>query len=282
MEKLEKDIISLYCVPTPIGNLNDISPRVKEILGKVDFIAAEDTRRSGNLLMLLGIKKPMVSYYQHNMTERGQVIIDKLLQGMTCALITDAGMPAISDPGEELVAQCYANGLKVSAIPGPSAFVTALAMSGLPTKRFTFEGFPSTNLNSRIKHLSSLADEQRTMVFYEAPHHLLNTLESMKEVFGEERRISLIKEISKIYESVNLTTLGDAVSYYSENPPKGEFVLIVEGKNEEKEVSFDEEEVDSFFSDLIEQGYSKKDASQLTADNFGIPKKIIYNKYKNT
>lgn len=281
MEKDNKKI-SLYCVPTPIGNLSDVSPRVKEVLNEVDFIAAEDTRRSGTLLMLLGIKKPMVSYFQHNMTERGQMIIDKLLQGMTCALITDAGMPAISDPGEELVAQCYANGLKVSAIPGPSAFVTALAMSGLSTKRFTFEGFPSTNLNSRKDHLLSLSEEKRTMVFYEAPHHLLATLKTMKEAFGQDRRISLVREISKIYEEVKLITIGEAIDYYENNPPKGEFVLIVEGKEDNKTVEFDEKEVDSYFSSLIKEGCSKKDASQKTADHFGIPKKIIYNKYKNT
>jgi 16S rRNA (cytidine1402-2'-O)-methyltransferase len=273
--------ISLYCVPTPIGNLSDMSPRCLEILRSVDFIAAEDTRNSGVLLKLFDIKKPMISYFEHNRTERGQIIIDRLLNGETCALITDAGMPAISDPGEELVMQCHQNGLTVSAVPGPCAAVTALAMSGISTKRFTFEGFLSTAKNSRDKHLSTLKDEPRTMIFYEAPHHLKATLKTLADTFGADRPISLVREISKIYEEGLLTTLGEAIDYYDENLPRGEFVLIVAGKPEADESEVSDEDVESTFHDLIAQGKTKSEAAKETAKKFGLRKNDVYERFKD-
>lgn len=271
--------ISLYCVPTPIGNLSDLSPRSLEILRSVDFIAAEDTRNSGVLLKYFNIKKPMISYFEHNRRERGEIIIKRLLAGETCALITDAGTPAISDPGEELVAQCYEAGLLVSSLPGPCAATTALSMSGISTKRFCFEGFLSTAHNSREKHLSSLEKEERTMVFYEAPHKLKETLEDMLKHFGN-RRISLIREISKIYEEVKLTTLEDAVSYYSERIIKGEFVLVVEGFKEEK-VSVDEAVIAEEFGNLVDEGHSKTEASKILASKYDLKKRDIYEMFKN-
>ena len=272
--------ISLYCVPTPIGNLSDMSPRCLEILRSVDFIAAEDTRNSGVMLKLFDIKKPMISYFEHNRAERGQIIVDRLLKGETCALITDAGMPAISDPGEELVRQCHEAGLTVSAIPGPCAAVTALAMSGIPTKRFTFEGFLSTAKNSREKHLASLDGETRTMIFYEAPHHLKVTLAALAEHFGKDRRISLVREISKIYEEVRLTTIGEAMDYYEENLPRGEFVLIVEGKRETDTPQASEEDVEECFAALIAQGKTKSEAAKETAKKFGLKKSEVYERFK--
>ena len=223
---MEKRDVSLYVVATPIGNLSDLSPRAVEVLKSVDFVAAEDTRNSGILLKYFGIKKPLVSYHEHNVSKRGGEIVEKLLQGQTCAFVSDAGMPAVSDPGEVLVRQCHENGLRVSAIPGPCAVVTALAMSGISTKRFCFEGFLSTAYNSRMKHLNSLLDEKRTIVIYEAPHKLRGTLDDILLVLGD-RKISLVREISKKYEEVLLTTLSDAVAYYKENEPRGEFVLVI-------------------------------------------------------
>ena len=216
--KLEKG--ALYVVGTPIGNLSDFSPRAAETLAAVDFIAAEDTRVTVKLLNHFGIKKPLVSYYEHNKQEKGSVITDRLAEGETCALVSDAGMPAISDPGEDLVALCAARGIPVYVVPGPSAVVSALAVSGLPTGRFTFEGFLSVNKKSRREHLESLRDETRTMVFYEAPHKLPYTLQDMEAVFGD-RRIALVREITKIHEQCIRTTLSAAAAHYASTPPKG-------------------------------------------------------------
>lgn len=276
---MEKNNVSLYCVPTPIGNLSDITERALEVLGSVDFIAAEDTRKSGVLLKHFGIKKPMISYFEHNRRERGEMIVERLKNGEVCALITDAGTPAVSDPGEELVAQCFDAGLVVSSLPGPCAATTALSMSGLPTRRFCFEGFLSTAKNSRDKHLSSLEKEERTMIFYEAPHHLCGTLEDMRSHFGN-RRITLIREISKIYEEARRTTLDEAVEYYSDKPVKGEFVLIVEGYIPTVEkadtLSYAEE-----FDELVASGKSKSDASKIIAEKYGLRRREVYEAFKN-
>lgn len=272
--------ISLYCVPTPIGNLSDMSPRSLEILRTVDFIAAEDTRKSGVLLKCFDIKKPMISYFEHNRKERGEIIVNRLLTGETCALITDAGTPAISDPGEELVKQCYDAGLTVSSLPGPCAVTTALSMSGLPTKRFCFEGFLSTARNSREKHLSSLEKERRTMVFYEAPHKLRDTLSDMQRHFGN-RKISLIREISKIYEEVRLTTLDEAAEFYSEGIIKGEFVLVVGGYEEDEASGTCPEDLSEEFGLLVSSGVSKSDASKILAEKYGLRKREVYEAFKN-
>ena len=224
---------TLYLVPTPIGNLGDLSQRIIDTLSQVDFIAAEDTRVSIKILNHLGLKKPLVSYYRHNTETSGPAILERLLAGESCALVTDAGTPAISDPGEELVALCAQAGVEVVAIPGPCALITALAVSGLPTGRFTFEGFLAMNKKNRKKHLDSLMTEERTMIFYEAPHKLLSTLEDLRDTFGPDRRISLCRELTKLHEEVRRTTLGQAVEEYTENAPKGEFVLVVEGSPEQ-------------------------------------------------
>ena len=220
---------TLYLVPTPIGNLGDISRRIADTLGEVDFIAAEDTRVTLKLLNHLGLKKPMLSYYRHNTGAGGEAVLSRLLAGESCALVTDAGTPAVSDPGEELVALCAQRGVDVVAIPGPCALVTALAVSGLPTGRFTFEGFLAMNKKNRRTHLEELKGERRTMIFYEAPHKLCATLDDLAEAFGPGRRISLCRELTKLHEEVRRTTLGEAAEWYGANPPRGEFVLVVEG-----------------------------------------------------
>ncbi len=220
---------TLTLVGTPIGNLSDVSPRAIQALEACDFIAAEDTRVTLTLLNHFGIRKPLVSYFEHNKRERGEQICRRLLDGENAVLVTDAGMPAISDPGEELVAQCHEKGIPVTVVPGPSAVITALAVAGLPTGRFTFEGFLSMNRRHRREHLQALLTEQRTMVFYEAPHKLLSTLEDMQAAFGADRRICLVRELTKIHEEICHFTLGEAVAHYTEAPPRGEFVLVIAG-----------------------------------------------------
>lgn len=276
---MEKRDVSLYVVATPIGNLSDLSPRAVEVLKSVDFVAAEDTRNSGILLKYFGIKKPLVSYHEHNVSKRGGEIVEKLLQGQTCALVSDAGMPAVSDPGEVLVRQCHENGLRVSAIPGPCAVVTALAMSGISTKRFCFEGFLSTAYNSRMKHLNSLVDEKRTIVIYEAPHKLRGTLDDILLVLGD-RKISLVREISKKYEEVLLTTLSDAVGYYKENEPRGEFVLVIEGAPEKNDAEISEEDIRKAFADAVSEGMTKSAASAAVAKKFGLLRRDVYDMFK--
>ena len=266
----------LYLVPTPIGNLGDISQRCRETLEMADFIAAEDTRVSLKLLNHLGIKKSLVSYYEHNKSQKGQWIVERILAGETCALVSDAGSPAISDPGEELVQQCAAAGITVCAIPGPCAVITALSISGQATGRFCFEGVLSTAKKSRREHLESLVNEQRTMIFYEAPHKLLTTLEDMAETFGADRPISLCRELTKLHEEVVRTTLGEAIAKYTEQPPKGEFVLVVAGaKPEEKEVAT-EADAATRVKALMEQGLSRKDAIKQTAKELDLPKNVVY------
>ena len=266
----------LYLVPTPIGNLGDISDRCRRTLEEADFIAAEDTRVSLKLLNHLGIRKSLVSYYEHNKTFKGQAIVDRILAGETCALVSDAGSPAISDPGEDLVRQCAAAGITVCAIPGPCAVITALSISAQATGRFCFEGFLSTARKSRQAHLDSLRKEQRTMIFYEAPHKLVNTLEDMASVFGEDRSISLCRELTKLHEEVVRTTLGEAIEKYTENPPKGEFVLVVAGAPEEVKESATADDAAARVAQLMEEGLSRKDAIKRTAIELDLPKNVVY------
>ena len=266
----------LYLVPTPIGNLGDISERCRRTLEEADFIAAEDTRVSLKLLNYLGIKKSLVSYYEHNKAFKGNVILDRILAGETCALVSDAGSPAISDPGEDLVRLCAENGITVTAIPGPCAVITALSISGLPTGRFCFEGFLSTAKKSRKEHLQSLVGETRTMIFYEAPHKLLSTLEDLAEFFGADRKISLCRELTKLHEEVVRTTLGEAIEKYTANAPKGEFVLVVDGAAPvEKEVPT-AEDAGEMVKRLMSEGLSRKDAIKQTAKELDLPKNVVY------
>lgn len=266
---------TLYVVGTPIGNLGDFSPRAVEVLSSCDFIAAEDTRVTIKLLNHFGIKKPMVSYYEHNRNERGGVIIERLLNGENCALVSDAGMPIISDPGEDLTLRCHENNIKVCAVPGPCAFVTALAISGMPSGRFTFEGFLTKAKQNRREHLEELVNEKRTMIFYEAPHKLPSTLEDMAEYFGD-RKIALVKELTKIYENVERTTLFEAAKKYREVSPRGEYVLIIEGKPEDTEKTITIDEAKSMAEELIKSGLSKNEASKEIAKKTGLKKSDIY------
>ena len=266
----------LYLVPTPIGNLGDISPRAKATLENADFIAAEDTRVTLKLLNHLELKKPLVSYYEHNKSFKGEKILDRILTGETCALVSDAGSPAISDPGEDLVKQCAQAGITVCAIPGPCAVITALSISGQSTGRFCFEGFLSTAKKSRREHLDSLKTEMRTMVFYEAPHKLLNTLEDMAEVFGPDRPISLCRELTKLHEEVVRTTLQGALDLYRENPPKGEFVLVVAGAPEQAKEAASPADAAILVRSLMAEGESRKDAVKKAAAQLGLPKNIVY------
>ena len=272
--------ISLYCVPTPIGNLSDMPPRGLEVIRQADFVAAEDTRKTGLLLNHFGIKKPLVSYYEPNRRQRGEMIVSRLLEGEVCCLVTDAGTPAVSDPGQELVEQCLSAGLSVSSIPGPCAAVTALSMSGICSKRFCFEGFLSTAKNRREEHLSSLANETRTMIFYEAPHRLRQTLFDLFRFFGD-RKVSLVREISKIYEETLYTTLSQAMAYYEEKDPKGEFVLVIEGFGEAEKAPVDDHVLEAEFRSLLEQGKPKSYAAKTLSVKYGRPRREIYEKFKD-
>lgn len=265
----------LYIVGTPIGNLSDFSPRAVETLASVDFIAAEDTRVTLKLLNHFEIKKPMVSYFEHNRRERGEIILERIKSGENCAIVTDAGMPAISDPGEDLVDLCLSNGITVESVPGPTAFATAMAMSGLPSGRFTFEGFLSVNKPSRREHLEEIVSERRTMVFYEAPHKLTATLKDLYKYLGD-RRIALIKELTKIHETVERTTLSEACEKYSAQTPKGEFVIVIEGSTEpkQKEVSLDE--AVALAKGLVENGMAINDAAKEIAKETKHKKGDIY------
>ena len=264
----------LYVVGTPIGNLGDFSPRAVETLDKVDFIAAEDTRVTVKLLNHFEIKKEMLSYYEHNKNSKGNLIIERILKGESCALVSDAGMPAISDPGEQLVKQAREVGIEVESVPGPSALITALSISGMPSGRFCFEGFLSVNRISRREHLQSLINEQRTMIFYEAPHKLLQTLKDMKDYFGN-RKIALVKELTKLHENVFLTTFEDAIVNYEQNPPKGEFVLIIRGAEPEK-TEYTLEDAVEIAKKLINSGTPISAASKEAASLTGLKKGDIY------
>lgn len=274
----------LYLVGTPIGNLEDFSPRALETLEKVDFIAAEDTRVTLKLLNHFNIKKPMISYFEHNKFKRGDEIVARLESGESCALATDAGMPAISDPGEDLVALCAQRGVPVRVIPGPCAAVSALALSGLPTGRFCFEGFLSTNKKDRFELLKAVSDEQRTMIFYEAPHKLRTTLRDMFDYFGN-RRIALVREMTKIHEDVFRTTLSEAINFYAQNQPRGEFVLIIEGKKANPENSCSEQDGENIdrakdamelVNQYIAQGMTRPEAVKLAAKETGMNRSDLY------
>ena len=266
----------LYLVPTPIGNLGDISQRCRETLENADFIAAEDTRVSLKLLNHLGIKKSLVSYFEHNKAQKGEAIVQRILAGETCALVSDAGSPAISDPGEDLVRQCAEAGITVCAIPGPCAVITALSISGQATGRFCFEGFLSTAKKSRREHLDALSGEQRTMIFYEAPHKLLATLEDMAQAFGPERPISLCRELTKLHEEVVRTTLGGAIELYTQQPPKGEFVLVVAGAQPPEKETFTATDAAQRVKQLMQEGLSRKDAVKQAAKELDLPKNAVY------
>lgn len=267
---------TLTLVPTPIGNLGDISPRAARALAEADFIAAEDTRVTLKLLNHLELHKPLISYYEHNKAFRGDRIVARILAGENCALVSDAGSPAISDPGEELVRQCAEAGIPVTAVPGPCAAITALSISGQLTGRFCFEGFLSTAKKSRFAHLEALREEQRTMIFYEAPHKLLATLEDMIPYFGADRPLSLCRELTKLHEEVVRTTLGQALEQYRQTPPKGEFVLVVAGAPEKKPELPTANDAAERIRTLMAEGLSRKDAIKQTAQELGLPKNIVY------
>lgn len=265
----------LYLVPTPIGNLGDISRRCAETLEQADFIAAEDTRVSVKLLNHLGIKKPLVSYHEHNKRESGPKLVERMLAGETCALVTDAGCPAISDPGEDLVRLCAEQGVPVCAIPGPCAAITALSVSALATGRFAFEGFLPVPKKDRRRRLEALLGEERTMIFYEAPHKLRETLEDLCQAFGPERKISLCRELTKLHEEILRQTLGEAAAYYRENEPRGEYVLVVAGAEAKTETVSLEAAVARTRA-LIASGMRVKDAAKQAAEETGIPKNKLY------
>lgn len=264
----------LYIVGTPIGNLSDFSPRAIETLKNADFLAVEDTRVTVKLLNHFGIKKEMLAYYEHNKNSKGNLIIDRILKGESCALVSDAGMPAISDPGEDLVKAAYENNIIVESVPGPSALITALAISGMPSGRFCFEGFLTMNKIGRREHLESLKTEKRTMIFYEAPHKLLATLQDMLKTFGN-RKIALVRELTKLHETVFHTTLSEAIEHYSENAPRGEFVLIVSGAKEETAV-YSMADALKIVNKLIEEGQSTSVAAKEAANITGLKKGEIY------
>ena len=266
----------LYVTGTPIGNLSDLSPRAAQTLEQVDFIAAEDTRVTLKLLNHLGIKKPMISYYEHNKRERGEIICAKIEAGENCAIVTDAGMPCISDPGEDLIKLCEERGIKTVVIPGPSAVVSALAVSGLETGRFCFEGFLSVNKKSRNEHLQSLKNERRTMIFYEAPHKLPATLRDLYSAFGD-RKLSIVRELTKIHEEVIRTTTAYAAENYADGSVKGELVLVLEGaKESETEEKYNLEYAVELAKKLIENGEKPTAAAKSAAEMTGFKKNEIY------
>ena len=268
---------TLYLVPTPIGNLGDISPRMAQTLEQADFIAAEDTRVTLKLLNHLGLKKPMVSYHRHSGESGQQAVLERILAGESCALVTDAGTPAISDPGEELVARCAQEGVTVTAIPGPCALVTALAVSGQPTGRFTFEGFLAMNKKNRRAHLESLRGEERTMIFYEAPHKLAATLADLAEVFGPDRPVSLCRELTKLHEEIWRTTLGEAARQYAGGGARGEFVLVVRGAPPRQEAEATLEDGLALVRRLREEeGLSLRDGVKRAARELGLSRNQLY------
>ena len=281
MEQSEKNKVeksTLYLVGTPIGNLADMTERAKKVLSEVDFIAAEDTRNSMKLLSCFGIHAELVSYYEHNKRESGQRIVSRLLGGESCAIITDAGMPAISDPGEDLVRLCSEAGVTVRVVPGASASVSALALSGLPTARFAFEGFLPAQKGDRRKRLDALKNEERTMIFYEAPHKLRATLDDMLDAFGEERKIALCRELTKLNEDTERTTLKGAIATYKEREPRGEYVLVIEGGcgnvgEDNPLLSLSPEEHVAHYESL---GMKRMDAIKAAAKDRGTSKSELY------
>ena len=270
----------LYVVGTPIGNLSDMTPRAIEVLGSVDFIAAEDTRVTMKLLTYFDIHKPMVSYYEHNLREKGEYIVNRILAGENCAIVTDAGMPCISDPGEDLVRLCAEHGIEINVVPSPTAAMSALAISGLPTSRFSFEGFLSVTKKQRNAHLNEIKNFHRTLIFYEAPHKLKNTLDDLYEALGD-RRISLCRELTKLHEEVLRGKISDMIKYYSEKIPKGEYVLVVEGAPEEEQNEADIETAAEYAKAEIASGKKASEACKEAAKKFGFSKSEIYNMIMN-
>lgn len=265
----------LYVVGTPIGNLSDFSPRAVETLKSVDFIAAEDTRVTLKLLTHFGIQKPLVSYYEHNLREKGEYILERIESGESCAIVTDAGMPCISDPGEDLVRLCAERGIEINVVPSPTAAMSALAISGLPTSRFSFEGFLSVTKKQRQAHLDEVKNFRRTLIFYEAPHKLIYTLEDLLANLGD-RRISLCRELTKIHEEVLRGRISDMLNYYKDRTPKGEYVLVVEGAQEAEEKALTIEEAVAVAKQLIESGTKTSEACKQAAKKTGFSKSEIY------
>ena len=274
---------TLYLCATPIGNLGDVSSRCIEVLNSVDLIAAEDTRRTIQLLNHFGISKPLTSYHEHNKREKGEYIISLLKEGKNIAQVSDAGTPAISDPGEDLVKLCIENGIDITSIPGPVAGINALILSGLPTRRFSFEGFLSVNKRHRSDHLNSLKSDTHTLIFYEAPHKLRTTLSDMAAVFGGGRKIALVRELTKMHEEVIRTTLAESLAIYEEKSPRGEYVLVIEGASDSDETSteawWDTLSVSEHVEKYIGDGMTPKEAVKQTATDRGCPKREIYNEY---
>ncbi len=268
----------LYLVATPIGNLSDISERAIKVLSEVDFVAAEDTRNTMKLLSFFGISRPMVSYHEHNRKERGEEIAARLLRGESCALVTDAGTPAISDPGEDMVSLCRERGIPVTSIPGACAAITALTLSALPTARFVFEGFLPVKKKERRERLDELSYEKRTFILHEAPHKLKNTLCDLSDALGGDRRISLCRELTKLNEEVMTTTLAEAIDYYSEREPRGEYVLVIEGGSKIKasDDGIDQLSPEEMVAYFIEEGMSKNEAVKATAKRLGLPRNQVY------
>ncbi len=272
----------LYLCATPIGNLGDVSARCLEVLELVDLVAAEDTRRSLQLLNHFEISKPLTSYHEHNKHEKGGYIISLLKDGKNVALVSDAGTPAISDPGEDLVKLCIENDIEVTSIPGPVAGINALILSGLPTRRFAFEGFLSVNKRHRKEHLESIKNDTHTLIFYEAPHKLKNTLSDMQKTFGGERKIALVRELTKLHEEVKRCTIDEAIAFYEENNPRGEYVLVVEGASEvviEEENVWEDISIQEHVDKYIAEGMTSKDAIKKVASDRNLPKREVYNEY---
>lgn len=272
---------TLYLCATPIGNLGDISKRCLEILESVDLIAAEDTRRTLQLLNHFGITKALTSYHEHNKKAKGEYIISLLLEGKNVAQVSDAGTPAISDPGEDLVKLAIENEIEVTSVPGPVAGITALILSGLPAARYAFEGFLSTNKRNRYEHLESVRNDTHTLIFYEAPHKLLTTLNDMRDVFGGERRIALARELTKLHEEIIRTTINGAIEHYAEKSPRGEYVLVIEGATEtsEEECFWQDMSITEHVDKYIADGMAQKDAIKAAAQDRGVPKRDIYAEY---
>lgn len=274
---------TLYLCATPIGNLGDVSARCLEIFQSVDMVACEDTRRTLQLLNHFNIQKPLTSYHEHNKREKGGYLISLLLEGKDIALVSDAGTPAISDPGEDMVRLCIENGVTVTSIPGPVAGINALILSGLPTARFSFEGFLSVNNRRRAQHLESVKNDAHTLIFYEAPHKLKYTLRDMAEAFGADRKIAVVRELTKLHEEVMRTTLKEACSYYEKNNPRGEYVLVIDGAPETDSAAevqwWSGLDIIAHVDGYIERGEDKKDAIRLCAKDRGMQKREVYNTY---
>ncbi len=270
---------TLYLVATPIGNLADVSERAVKVLSEVGFVAAEDTRNSGLLLSRLGIRRPLVAYHEHNRATAGKAIVERLKNGESCALVTDAGTPAISDPGEDLVGLCAAEGIPVTTVPGCCAAVSALAVSGLPTRRFFFEGFLPTRSGERRERLSAVAEQRETVILYEAPHRLLRTLSDLCAVCGEERRAVICRELTKLNEETKRGTLRELSDHFTENPPRGEFVIVLDGCRETP-TPFDSMTPREHVDHYVSLGMSENDAIKAAARDRGVPKNEIYSAVK--